>query len=63
MTPQTHMLLQVALDEQDYIVDVGFGSGTLTAPLRLQINIEQSTPHEPCRLIKSGEDFVSSFQS
>ena len=63
MTPQTHMLLQVALDEQDYIVDVGFGLGTLTAPLRLQINIEQSTPHEPCRLIKSGEDFVSSFQS
>jgi N-hydroxyarylamine O-acetyltransferase len=58
MTPQTHMLLQVDLDEQDYIVDVGFGLGTLTAPLRLQVNIEQSTPHEPCRLIKAGEDFV-----
>ena len=36
-----------------YIADVGFGGLTLTAPLRLQADIEQATPHEPFRLIVS----------
>ena len=42
--PRTHMLLRIDLDGQAYIADVGFGGQTLTAPLRLELEIEQSTP-------------------
>jgi N-hydroxyarylamine O-acetyltransferase len=51
---RTHMLLLVDLDDRPYVADVGFGGLTLTAPLRLQPDIEQATPHEPFRLIKAG---------
>jgi N-hydroxyarylamine O-acetyltransferase len=52
------MLLLVALEGRQYVADVGFGGGTLTGPLRLEVDIEQRTPHEPFRLIASGEGFV-----
>jgi N-hydroxyarylamine O-acetyltransferase len=58
MPPRTHILLHVVLGGQAYVADVGFGVGTLTAPLRLEAEIEQPTPHEKCRLTKAGEDFV-----
>lgn len=48
--PRTHMLLRVAVDGIDYLVDVGFGGMTPTAPLRLDLDGEQHTPHEPFRL-------------
>lgn len=51
ITPRSHMLLLVTIDKQDYIADVGFGGMTLTAPLRLIVDIEQPTPHEPFRLV------------
>jgi N-hydroxyarylamine O-acetyltransferase len=50
VTPRSHCLLRVKLDGGDYIADVGFGGQSLTAPLRLEPDIEQSTPHEPYRL-------------
>jgi N-hydroxyarylamine O-acetyltransferase len=56
--PRSHMLLLIELDDLRYVADVGFGGGTLTAPLRLEVDIEQRTPHEPFRLIASGEGFV-----
>jgi N-hydroxyarylamine O-acetyltransferase len=56
--PRTHMLLRVALDDQDYIADVGFGGQTLTAPMRLTAGIEQTTPHEPFRLLEVPEGFL-----
>jgi N-hydroxyarylamine O-acetyltransferase len=34
----------------------------LTAPLRLEIDVEQTTPHEPFRLIGSGGVFVLQAQ-
>ena len=49
---RSHMVLLVALPEGPYIIDVGFGGSTPTAPLRLQPDIEQATPHEPFRLLK-----------
>ena len=58
MTPRTHIVLQVELNGQPYIVDVGFGVATLTAPLRLETDTEQPTPHEPCRLIKVSDGFI-----
>lgn len=55
---RSHMLLLVDLDEVPYIVDAGFGGRTPTGPLRLVPGIEQVTPHEPFRLIRSNQEFV-----
>jgi N-hydroxyarylamine O-acetyltransferase len=52
------MLLRVDLGGKPYVADVGFGVLTLTAPLLLEPDIEQATPHEPFRLIRAGQDFV-----
>lgn len=48
--PRTHMVLRVDLDNEAWIVDVGFGSVTLTAPLRLAAGIAQHTPLGTFRL-------------
>jgi N-hydroxyarylamine O-acetyltransferase len=56
--PRTHMLLHIRLDGQAYIADVGFGGVTLTAPLRLEPEKEQSTPHEPFRLMSDDSEFT-----
>jgi len=58
ITPRTHMLLQVDIDAQKYIADVGFGGLTLTAPLSLTPDIEQSTPHEPFRLLTTDHTYI-----
>ena len=58
VTPRGHMLLLIDLGDRPYIADVGFGGLTLTGPIRLEIDVEQSTPHEPFRLIASGHGFV-----
>jgi N-hydroxyarylamine O-acetyltransferase len=56
--PRSHMLLLVNLGGRPYIADVGFGGNVLTAPLRLETHIEQSTPHEPHRLLSLENGFV-----
>jgi N-hydroxyarylamine O-acetyltransferase len=56
--PRSHMLLLVDLDDRRYIVDAGFGGVTLTGPLRLESDIEQSTPHEPFRLVEAGDELI-----
>jgi N-hydroxyarylamine O-acetyltransferase len=56
--PRSHMLLLIDLEGHRYLADAGFGGLTLTAPLRLQVDVEQSTPHEPFRLIESGDGYV-----
>ena len=55
---RTHMLLQVDLEDGPHVADVGFGGLTLTGPLRLAADIEQETPHETFRLIKTDDLFV-----
>ena len=54
---RTHMVLQISLPDGHYIVDVGFGLLTLTAPLLLEPDIEQSTPHGLHRMVRVGDDF------
>jgi len=56
--PRTHMLLLIELEGTKYIADVGFGGLTLTAPLRLETDVEQSTPHELFRLKAEGHEFI-----
>ena len=57
-TSRSHMLMQVTIDAQRYIADVGFGGLTLTAPLRLEPHVEQATAHERYRLIPAGEGYL-----
>jgi N-hydroxyarylamine O-acetyltransferase len=58
ITPRSHMVLQVTIDGQPYIADVGFGGLTLTTPLVLTPDIEQQTSHEPFRLIMLEHGYV-----
>ena len=56
--PRSHMLLLIDLEGRRHVADVGFGGLTLTAPLRLEVDVEQHTPHEPFRLAATGEGFL-----
>ena len=56
--PRSHMLLLVEFGRGPVIADVGFGGLTLTAPLRLEPDAEQRTPHDPFRLLTAAEGFV-----
>ncbi|KAA0975601.1 arylamine N-acetyltransferase [Pseudomonas sp. ANT_H12B] len=49
-TARTHRLSLVTLDGVRYITDVGFGGMVPTAPLLLDNQAEQLTPHEPYRI-------------
>jgi len=60
--PRSHMLLLIRVDGTRYVADVGFGGLTLTSPLRLEVDIEQPTPHEPFRLRTAGDGFVMEAQ-
>ena len=55
---RSHMVLHVPLEGSSYIVDAGFGGSTLTAPLRLIAGTEQTTPHEPFRLVPVTDGFL-----
>lgn len=56
--PRSHMLLLLDPGGEPYIADAGFGVMTLTGPLRLAPGTEQTTPHEPYRLVRAGEEFM-----
>ncbi|MDX8449539.1 arylamine N-acetyltransferase family protein [Mesorhizobium captivum] len=57
ITPRSHMLLRIELDGKTHIADVGFGGLTLTAPLLLEPDLEQQTPHEAFRIDETGDHF------
>ncbi|WP_414163665.1 N-hydroxyarylamine O-acetyltransferase [Superficieibacter sp. BNK-5] len=61
MPPRTHRLLLVELEGELWIADAGFGSQTLTAPIRLLADIEQSTPHGRYRLQQERSDWILQF--
>lgn len=54
-TARTHMLLTTDIEGKKYLVDVGFGSMTLTAPI--VFNSEQETPNGRFRLISLDDHF------
>ncbi|MBW8909998.1 MAG: arylamine N-acetyltransferase [Mesorhizobium sp.] len=56
LTARSHMLLRIELDGRSWIADVGFGGLTLTAPLLLQPDLEQQTPHEAFRVVEAQDD-------
>lgn len=62
MPPRTHRLLVIELAGERWIADVGFGGQTLTAPIRLQANSEQTTPHGVYRLLTEGNEWTLQFR-
>jgi N-hydroxyarylamine O-acetyltransferase len=62
LSPRSHMLLRIELAEGTYIADIGFGSTTLTAPLRLFDETAQETPHGLFRVVKVGEEYEEQAQ-
>ncbi len=56
--PATHMMLRVDLPEGPFLADTGFGNQTPTRPLAMTPDIEQTTPHEPMRLLPAGDELV-----
>ena len=55
---RTHMLLKVVVEDDTYIADVGFGGLTMTAPLLLEAETIQHTPHEECMISQSGDEYT-----
>ncbi|HYP17876.1 MAG TPA: arylamine N-acetyltransferase [Opitutus sp.] len=51
-TAKTHMVLSVDVEGRPHLVDGGFGSASLGAPLALDNEGEQPTPYEPRRVIE-----------
>lgn len=58
VTARTHLLSLVTLDGVRYTVDVGFGGMVPTAPLHLDREDAQPTPHEPYRITRQGERYL-----
>jgi N-hydroxyarylamine O-acetyltransferase len=52
--PRTHMFLRVELDGESWLTDVGVGAASLTSAIRLALDVEQPTPHEPRRIVREG---------
>lgn len=71
-TGRTHMLSRIELPEGPFIADIGFGGLTMTGPIRLEMDVEQETPHEPRRLVthedgielqaKLGDDWATVYR-
>jgi N-hydroxyarylamine O-acetyltransferase len=54
--PRTHMVLRIDIGTDAWIADVGFGSVTLSAPLRLTTGLAQQTPLGTFRLADASRD-------
>jgi N-hydroxyarylamine O-acetyltransferase len=57
-TARTHRLSLVIIDGERYITDVGFGGMVPTAPLLLDIEDAQPTPHESYRIEKQVDGYM-----
>ncbi len=51
----THLLLEVRIDGEPWLTDVGVGVTSLTGALRLVADVEQATPHDRRRLERSND--------
>jgi len=61
-TPQTHMVLRVALDGHPWLADAGFGGLGLTAPIALDTEAEQGSAREPRRLVREGRHLLQQIR-
>lgn len=49
---RTHLFVRVTIDDTPWLADVGIGGLSPTAALRLDVDGEQPTPHEPRRFTR-----------
>jgi N-hydroxyarylamine O-acetyltransferase len=56
--PRTHLFLTVEIDGQRWLTDVGVGGLSLTSAIRLEVDVEQPTPHEPRRIVREGDHWL-----
>lgn len=55
MPPRTHLFVRIVLEDGSvWLSDVGIGSMSLTAAIRFEPELVQSTPHEPRRIVRDG---------
>jgi N-hydroxyarylamine O-acetyltransferase len=52
--PRTHTFVQLDLEGERWLADVGVGGLSPTSALRLDTEGEQPTPHEPRRIVREG---------
>ena len=55
---RTHTLARLDLPEGTYLADVGFGGHLLAGPIRLERNVEQTTPASTVRLVGKDPYFI-----
>lgn len=53
--PRTHLFIRVELDERLWLTDVGVGGCSLTAALRWEDGLIQTTPHDDRRIVREGD--------
>ena len=56
--PRAHHALRVRAEGEDWLVEVGNGAATPTAPLHWRYDVDQETPHGPFRLLRDGAETV-----
>jgi N-hydroxyarylamine O-acetyltransferase len=52
---RTHVFVRLEIDGESWLADVGVGASSLTSPLRLKLDVEQLTAHEPRRITALGD--------
>ncbi|HSI76800.1 MAG TPA: arylamine N-acetyltransferase, partial [Lunatimonas sp.] len=60
--PRDHMALMVKLEGQYFLVDVGFGGNTMTAPMLMDSEEPQPTSHEWFRVSRLKDQYRLSIQ-
>jgi N-hydroxyarylamine O-acetyltransferase len=55
LPPRTHLFLRVEIAGESWLTDVGVGALSLTSAIRLGVDGEQVTPHEPRRIVREGD--------
>jgi N-hydroxyarylamine O-acetyltransferase len=63
VVPRTHTVLFVELDDEAWLADVGFGGAMMSAPIRLNTDEPQSTPHGRFRLSPVGQELLLEAQT
>ena len=58
VTARTHLLVLATVEGVRYTVDVGFGGMVPTAPLQLDRDDAQPTPHEPYRMVRRADEYT-----
>jgi len=61
LNARTHMLLIVNIHGRKYLVDVGYGGMTPTAPLSIDVSTSQETSHDSYKIGKEGNEYQLLF--